>query len=78
MFTCQKCKRVFPKFSPNLHVHHIKAISDGGSSELSNLITLCVYCHKAQHKHMYASFSKPKKSYIKTLKFTLKKAKRKY
>ncbi|MHB1318183.1 MAG: HNH endonuclease [Anaerolineae bacterium] len=32
-----------------LHVHHIKPVSRGGSDDLSNLITLCKYCHAGQH-----------------------------
>ena len=41
---CSKCRR-----SLNLHVHHIKRLSDGGSNELSNLKLLCETCHSNEH-----------------------------
>ncbi|MBN8411128.1 HNH endonuclease [Halomonas litopenaei] len=33
----------------NLHVHHVKPLSKGGSNELSNLIILCEKCHSGVH-----------------------------
>ncbi len=37
-----------------LHVHHITAISDGGTNELTNLVTLCHICHRGvDKKHAY-------------------------
>ena len=44
-FRCTKCG-----CPDNLHVHHIKEKSKGGSNELSNLITLCRDCHAEEHK----------------------------
>jgi len=35
-----------------LEAHHIVALKSGGSNELSNLITLCHPCHRAQHRRM--------------------------
>ncbi len=32
-----------------LHVHHKKPLSEGGSNDLSNLITLCQDCHSNHH-----------------------------
>ena len=46
IFTCQRCS----KKSGNgraLTVHHITPRVDGGSNDLSNLITLCTRCHDA-------------------------------
>jgi 5-methylcytosine-specific restriction endonuclease McrA len=33
-----------------LEVHHLVAVGDGGSHELSNLITLCARCHRNEHR----------------------------
>ena len=33
-----------------LHIHHIKAVEDGGTNELSNLITLCYIHHELRHQ----------------------------
>jgi len=35
-----------------LHVHHIVPLSRGGTSNPSNLKTLCEGCHKLIHPHM--------------------------
>ena len=32
-----------------LHLHHIKYRSEGGTHDLSNLITLCATCHETVH-----------------------------
>jgi 5-methylcytosine-specific restriction endonuclease McrA len=41
---CQKCG------SPeNLQIHHQIKRSQQGSDLLSNLVTLCAYCHMAEH-----------------------------
>ena len=45
---CQECIKLFPGITPQygLHVHHIKAMSDGGSPfNLDNLICLCEKHH---------------------------------
>lgn len=44
-YTCQKCGS-----TNDLHVHHIKYRSEGGSNDISNLITLCEECHYEIHK----------------------------
>ncbi len=42
----------FKRKCRELHVHHIKAISDGGNHSLENLTTLCSICHrKVDEKH---------------------------
>ena len=43
--TCAKCGAAYGE----LHVHHIKHLSDGGSNELSNLSLLCRRCHEEIH-----------------------------
>lgn len=43
--SCSRCGSV-----QNLEAHHIRPLHSGGSNELSNLITLCHDCHRAQHK----------------------------
>lgn len=35
-----------------LHVHHMTPLSQGGTSEIDNLITLCRYCHSPIHPRM--------------------------
>ena len=36
-------------------VHHIRALSDGGRTVLSNLIHICEDCHNKRHNHLYRS-----------------------
>jgi len=43
-YRCRICGRTH-----HLQVHHIIPLSRGGSNDPSNLITLCVVCHAAQH-----------------------------
>jgi 5-methylcytosine-specific restriction endonuclease McrA len=43
-YTCKMCGN-----KEELHVHHIIPIKEGGSDDLTNLITLCVNCHSKQH-----------------------------
>lgn len=33
----------------NLHLHHIKPLSKGGSNKITNLILLCENCHSKEH-----------------------------
>ena len=49
-YTCQHCgkSRIKDK-TVRLEAHHIKFLSDGGSDEINNQITLCHDCHKALH-----------------------------
>lgn len=43
-YTCQRCGKKFGTHA-HLSVHHIIPRSEGGSNDLSNLITLCCKCH---------------------------------
>jgi hypothetical protein len=45
---CQNCEARNIK----LYAHHLIPLSEGGSNELENLITLCEECHKDMHFHM--------------------------
>jgi hypothetical protein len=48
-YTCCNCRAT----NTILHVHHVVPLSsDRGTSEDSNLVTLCEDCHKAIHPHM--------------------------
>lgn len=38
---------------PGKDVHHIKPLSGGGTTTMSNLITLCQDCHDRRHRHMF-------------------------
>lgn len=45
-YTCQKCKTKDWDQSPSLlHIHHLLPISEGGSDDYDNLVTLCFVCH---------------------------------
>jgi DNA-binding transcriptional ArsR family regulator len=51
-YTCQECgTEVGSEDSeiPTANVHHIEPISEGGSNEKENLITLCTGCHEDKH-----------------------------
>lgn len=51
-YECQTCGAQGGKAgNTELHAHHKKPISEGGSNEMSNLITLCKDCHNRQHDH---------------------------
>lgn len=43
----KRCRRCGSQ--QNMHVHHIVARYDGGTNDLSNLITLCYNCHMEWH-----------------------------
>lgn len=46
-YTCQQCGRTANEVA-ELHIHHIKPLSKGGTNDPSNLVTLCDYCHSKQ------------------------------
>lgn len=48
-FRCQRCGEDRLR---RLEVHHIQPRVNGGSHDLSNLITLCRYCHAQEHPHL--------------------------
>ena len=54
---CQKCGRAFKnrEHLEFLQVHHVKAVPDGGTDDMSNLITLCMSCHAEWHALALAS-----------------------
>lgn len=39
--------------SHRIHAHHIVPIRDGGTNDLSNIITLCSRCHGMEHSRLY-------------------------
>lgn len=43
--TCQDCQVTEAEYGRTLDVHHIIDFKDGGSNDLSNLVTLCRSCH---------------------------------
>jgi HNH endonuclease len=53
--------------SNNLHIHHVKPISFGGTHTLQNLITLCRQCHMSQtyyeHKRLVKYNKRAKRKY---------------
>ena len=58
---CQKCGSL-----ESLQVHHEIKRSHQGNDALANLVTLCAYCHLAEHRQLFYSVaavrvcSKPK------------------
>lgn len=40
--------------SGDIHVHHIRPLSRGGTNEPYNLVTLCADCHRREHKDINA------------------------
>ncbi len=38
---------------PVVHVHHVQYWSDGGTTDLANLIGLCPRCHAAVHQGFF-------------------------
>ena len=44
---CQKCGSL-----ENLQVHHKIRRSQQGNDSLENLVTLCAYCHLAEHEQL--------------------------
>ena len=47
---CQKCGSL-----ENLLVHHKFKRSQRGDDSLENLVTLCAYCHLAEHEQLFFS-----------------------
>ena len=47
-WTCQRCGTK----NTRLYAHHLIPLSEGGSNEPKNLITLCEKCHEDMHFHM--------------------------
>jgi len=62
-YTCQSCGAQGGQAgNTELHAHHIKPISQGGSHKLGNLTTLCRNCHNQQHDHDISSTSRKRRS----------------
>ena len=45
---CERC-RDGGKFAPATMVHHRRALSDGGTNDYKNLMSLCNTCHETIH-----------------------------
>lgn len=51
-FKCVQCRKPEGnKAGEYLHVHHIRELSKGGRTVMSNLISLCPTCHQKRHRH---------------------------
>lgn len=48
---CEECLRL-GRAVPAEHVHHIIPLADGGTSDASNLMSLCKECHSRIHMEM--------------------------
>lgn len=49
---CVPCVRKGRR-TPMKEVHHIKPLSQGGLTVLSNLMCVCEECHNARHSHLF-------------------------
>lgn len=59
-FRCKQCNVKHGSDDPNklgkkvwLQVHHIRELSKGGMTVMSNLICLCHKCHLTRHRHHF-------------------------
>ncbi len=65
---CQKCGSLL-----NLQVHHKIKRSPQGHDALENLVTLCAYCHMAEHGQLHfepqaiAPIKKPRQGSLSTM-----------
>lgn len=59
-YTCQRCKTYYGSKRYMLTVHHKVALSRGGSSRKSNLVTLCRNCHREEHPHLQQRYQQNK------------------
>jgi len=58
-YACQNCGiRGGPHGNIELHAHHIVPLSDGGSNNQENLVTLCKECHNAVHGNTTAPINR--------------------
>jgi hypothetical protein len=48
-----RCRFIGCNTKRHLHAHHIKHWSQGGRTDLSNLILLCEFHHRLLHEHSY-------------------------
>lgn len=55
-FTCQGCHRAFDLDYDLIDPHHIVKKSDGGSDDLSNLVSLHRNCHSKFHPEKQTQF----------------------
>ena len=46
---CEICFERYHRFTPVEHVHHIKPLSEGGTNDDENLMSLCLSCHSRIH-----------------------------
>lgn len=53
-YKCVQCRTPERKEKGGyLHVHHIRELSKGGQTVMSNLISLCDKCHHTKHRHSF-------------------------
>ena len=46
---CEQCRQQ-GRYTLATEVHHVKPLADGGTNELSNLMSLCRSCHAKLHR----------------------------
>lgn len=48
-FRCRDCGRTAHEARKRFEVHHLVMVSEGGTNEAENLVTLCSDCHAGRH-----------------------------
>ena len=56
---CELCFKRYQKLTPAEHVHHITPLSEGGTHDFDNLMSLCQSCHSHIHAERGDYWSKP-------------------
>ena len=65
-YCCGKCKSSYSD-DKMMQVHHIVPVSDGGTDELTNLITVCRNCHKKIHNDDWRKYAESLRKIAKDL-----------
>ena len=56
---CERCFEKYQKLTPAEHVHHITPLSEGGTHDFDNLMSLCQSCHSRIHAERGDYWRKP-------------------
>lgn len=65
-YCCGKCKSSYSD-DKMMQVHHIVPVSDGGTDEFTNLITVCRNCHKKIHNDDWRKYAESLRKIAKDL-----------
>lgn len=65
-YRCARCLRVSENFGV-MQVHHIVPVSEGGTDDNVNLITVCDFCHTKIHQIGWEVYVEPFTTYAKNM-----------